>query len=994
MVFADMFKYCRLLHMVMMKNINLKTKLLVVLLSVGIIPMAISGFIVLQKVNNALELRAFSQLESVRANKTEQVEDYFSIIEKQLLTFSNSIMISDAMNEFTYAFNHEAMNNSAPEQLEKYKEKVYSYYYNDFSNEYENRNGRKINVEPILPKSNEALYHQYQYIANSEHALGEKHLLNKAEGTGLYGVSHEKYHPTIKQYLEEFGFYDIFLVEPENGKIVYSVFKELDYATSLETGPYSETNIGKAYRAAKQSKDLSTVVVEDFDTYLPSYDASASFMASPIMQYGELMGVLIFQMPVDKINAIMMSSQGLGDSGQSYLLGPDNLMRSQSRLTDDTTLLTKLVDTDGAINVNANKVGIDIFTGYNGNSVLSAYSPLAIEGLDWSIMSEIDKSEAYSAIDEIGFLLLELAVVVVLIVLALTYFMTRSISKQLGSDPNELLSIAKDIENGNFDREETHSDKEYHGVYRAMLKMQDTLKESIETEKQKSSRTERLKQALDNVSSVVMVADADLNIIYTNNIANEYFSSIESDVKLDIPSFDAKKLIGTNIDSFHKNPSHQREMLSKLMSTFESEVELGGHIMKLNVSPILSDDDRLGTVLEWTDLTAERSIEQQVQGIVDASLDGDLSQRLNLSDKSGFLLRLSEGINNMVDVSENMINDTIRVLNAVSHGDLNEKIEAEYKGTFNQLKTDVNNTIHKLTDIMKNIKESSALVSNAADEISRGNMDLSQRTESQAASLEQTSSSMEEMTSSVKQNADNSKHANELAIGAREQAQKSGEVVGEAVNAMDKINDASNKIAEITSVIDEIAFQTNLLALNAAVEAARAGEQGRGFAVVASEVRNLAGRSATAAKEIKDLIEDSVDKVEEGSRLVNQSGKTLEEIINSIKKVTEIVGDISYASNEQANGIEQVNKAIINMDETTQNNAALVEQAAAAAESMNEQSNELMRQVSFFDFDENESDEKLLMSMPTVSDKNSKSERLPIKKAAGDDFANDNWEEF
>jgi len=249
---------------------------------------------------------------------------------------------------------------------------------------------------------------------------------------------------------------------------------------------------------------------------------------------------------------------------------------------------------------------------------------------------------------------------------------------------------------------------------------------------------------------------------------------------------------------------------------------------------------------------------------------------------------------------------------------------------------------------MDEINNSATSVLSSSHEIAQGNTDLSQRTEQQASSLEETASSMEEMTSTVRQNADNARQANQLAAGTREQAEQGGKVVSQAVTAMTGITESSNKIAAIIGVIDEIAFQTNLLALNAAVEAARAGEQGRGFAVVASEVRNLAGRSATAAKEIKELIEDSVVKVEQGSKLVDASGQTLEEIMTSVKKVSDIIAEIAAASMEQSEGIEQVNKAISQMDEMTQQNAALVEEAAAASESMGEQAGNLNEMVGFF----------------------------------------------
>ena len=249
--------------------------------------------------------------------------------------------------------------------------------------------------------------------------------------------------------------------------------------------------------------------------------------------------------------------------------------------------------------------------------------------------------------------------------------------------------------------------------------------------------------------------------------------------------------------------------------------------------------------------------------------------------------------------------------------------------------------MESVSEIVTSVKGASREVLRGAEEISQGNVNLSQRTEEQSSSLEETASSMEEMTTTVKQNADNAGQANQLAMAARDQAEKGGAVVSQAVKAMADINDASKKIADIIGVIDDIAFQTNLLALNAAVEAARAGEQGRGFAVVASEVRSLAGRSATAAKEIKELIQDSVKKVEDGSVFVTQSGQTLEKIVASVKKVSDIVAEIAAASREQSSGIEQVNRAVMQMDEMTQQNAALVEQATAASQVMAEQARQL-----------------------------------------------------
>ena len=279
---------------------------------------------------------------------------------------------------------------------------------------------------------------------------------------------------------------------------------------------------------------------------------------------------------------------------------------------------------------------------------------------------------------------------------------------------------------------------------------------------------------------------------------------------------------------------------------------------------------------------------------------------------------------------------------------------SRHQGDFRKIVEGVNNTLDMIVDPIVKVKESVETITTASNEIAQGNNDLSQRTEQQASSLEETASSMEELASTVKQNAENAKQANQLAIAASSVAVKGGEVVGNVVNTMSAINESARKIEDIISVIDGIAFQTNILALNAAVEAARAGEQGRGFAVVAGEVRNLAQRSASAAKEIKDLIADSVSKTTEGTKLVESAGSTMEEIVNSVQRVADIVSEISAASQEQSSGIDQVNQAVTSMDEVTQQNAALVEEAAAAAESLMEQAEKLSEAVSVFNLSSNQ----------------------------------------
>lgn len=364
-------------------------------------------------------------------------------------------------------------------------------------------------------------------------------------------------------------------------------------------------------------------------------------------------------------------------------------------------------------------------------------------------------------------------------------------------------------------------------------------------------------------------------------------------------------------------------LIEKARPTYDKLTETSEALLKLQID-----------VAQEMRTTAQASFTRTTAVIIGAIVLG-----IGLAGLFGFML-----IRSIVGT----LNAAVNIADRIAGGELGNDVRIDSSDELGRLMDSLKRMDAKLVEIVGGVRGSAGAVGSAARELSHGNDDLSQRTQEQAAALEQTASSMEEMTATVKQNADNARQANQLAVGAREQAEKGGSVVHRAIGAMGEINASSRKIADIISVIDEIAFQTNLLALNAAVEAARAGEQGRGFAVVATEVRSLAQRSASAAKEIKDLINDSVDKVKVGSELVDESGKTLSEIMESVKKVTDIVAEIAAASEEQSAGIEQVNNAVNQMDNVTQQNAALVEQASAASKSMEQQSATLVTQIGYF----------------------------------------------
>ena len=487
-----------------------------------------------------------------------------------------------------------------------------------------------------------------------------------------------------------------------------------------------------------------------------------------------------------------------------------------------------------------------------------------------------------------------------LVVLVITGMRTIStLLGTLGGEPADVATIARDVASGNLSSNVNLQHGDTTSLLATVARMQTDLKARAEQERAAAAANDGMLSAI-----AKSMAQIEFDLDGTVRTANSNFLNAVGYSLDEIKGHHHRMFVPTD----DANSAGYRQFWDKLRSGQHDagqyrRVGKGGREIWLQASynPILDAAGKPFKVVKFaTDVSEQVRTTEEVRALAQSAADGDLTRRVRIEGKSGNLLALSQAINSMADGMTSMVSQ------------IRTAVEAVRSGT---------------------------------DEISTGNTNLSQRTEEQAASLEQTASSMEQMTSTVKQNADNAAQANDLATAARSQAEKGGHVVAEAVAAMTGINDASTKIADIIGVIDEIAFQTNLLALNAAVEAARAGEQGRGFAVVAQEVRTLASRSAAAAKEIKGLIEDSVAKVEHGSRLVSQSGQSLSDIVGAVKKASDIVAEIAAACQEQARGIDQVNKAITSLDEVTQQNAALVEEAASAAESLSEEAQHLDRMM-------------------------------------------------
>jgi methyl-accepting chemotaxis protein len=645
----------------------------------------------------------------------------------------------------------------------------------------------------------------------------------------------------FEQYIQTYGYYDLFLIHPD-GEIFYTVKHEADYRTNILSGEYANSGLGQLVKRilTHQKIDMS-----DYALYAPSHNEPAAFVAEPLL-LGQNNTQLIVALQLDDtaLNSIMSQRAGLGKTGEAYLVGSDQLMRSNSLNQAHYSIKNSLANpTLYSVNTEAVRAVLErdetntaIVVDYRDQWVLSAYTPLKIGEIRWALLAEIDKDEVFAPIKQLQWKLIQFAVIATVLIIIISLWIIYTIKRPL----NDLVTLSQAIASGNL-----------------------------------------------------------------NN---------------DIPT---------------KNKNEVGQLL------------LGFSTMQTQLRERFQENQKINQELQER-FAEDKRVAEEINLVTQMASQGDFSQRINLNNKEGTFKAIGESINRVLDFNQLAITDLMRVFSAIANGNLTQTIVNDYSGELARLKNDTNATINKLIEVLTIIKQSAEIVSIAAKEISEGNFNLSQRTTQQAASLEETAASMEQMTSTVQQNADNAKQANQLAISARDHAEQGHHVVGQAVVAINEINKSSKKINEITTVIDEIAFQTNLLALNAAVEAARAGEYGRGFAVVATEVRTLAQRSAAAAKEIKGLIQDSNLKVEEGTRLVHESGQVLAEIVRAVKKVGDIIAEIAAASTEQSLGIQQVNKAVAQMDEMVEQNSALVEEGAAASESMEEQAQELKRQVEFF----------------------------------------------
>jgi methyl-accepting chemotaxis protein len=629
----------------------------------------------------------------------------------------------------------------------------------------------------------------------------------------------------------------------------------------------------------------------------------------------------------EKVERNQLGFKKLFDAAPQYKAIFDEKFKEQTRKSKE---LTTLIDDKF---LNADTLDYDPIQ-YFKLVTVAIDSNYELENL---LVSELDKRTASRVIEAshnrikafLGtFILLGL-------VTGLAWYMIRMVIRQVGQEPTVVVEFAEKVASGDMTATLDLAKSDSSSIAANLKIMVDNIRAANEKASVAANENMRIKIALDNVSTNVMMADNDRHIVYANRSVIEMLRNAEGDIRKEFPSFNSAALIGSSIDQFHKNPAHQKQMLATFTSNHRAQIRIGGRTFALSASPVMSEKgERLGSVVEWRDRTDEVATENEVAAVVEKAVNGDFSTRLDASNKTGFFKKLSEDINLLMETSDVGLNEVLRVLAALARGDLTETIDKEYKGTFGELKTASNETVKKLSFIVTDVVNATSALSNASEQVGQTSQSLSQAASEQAASVEETSASIEQMGAGINQNAENAKITDGIAAKAAKDANEGGDAVKKTVIAM-------KQIASKIGIIDDIAYQTNMLALNAAIEAARAGEHGKGFAVVAAEVRKLAERSQIAAREIGDLASGSVQTAE-------RAGQLIDEIVPGIGRTSDLVQEIAAASQEQSTGVSQVNTAMGQMNQITQQNASSSEELAATAEEMTSQAEQLLELISFF----------------------------------------------
>ena len=879
---------------------GLKQKISVVLVLIGLTPFVIFYLYSSDKVYELTLQTNRDRLVSLRETKKNQIENYFKEIASQAKTFSSNFMIVDAMDKFSSAF-HKIEREAGGIDLSGLKNKLVDRY----KYQKENTPGASGDaIEKWLPKGKSSQLLQNLYISDNSNPIGEKHKLDAAGDKSEYSSIHGEYHPPIRKFLEEFGYYDIFLVDARSGFIVYSVFKEVDYATNLLTGPYKDTGIGKAFRKAMEANNEDTVVIEDFAPYEPSYNASASFIASPIFNNGVKTGALIFQAPVDRINGVMTNENnwrkvGLGDSGEVYLVGQDFKMRNNSRFLIESPVeyfkfLKKLgvgsasIEKQKALNTSIGvsevktlgskeslkgKTDFKIFKDYRGVSVLSAYAPVDILGLKWGILAEIDEEEAFSVQNVIRQTSIKLGAALVVGILAIAMFLATRMSKRI------------------------------HEI----------------------------------ADSMQQIADGDLRNKPLKVTSNDELGQLQS--------------IYNDMSRSMQNIASQAGDIAK--GRLDKKYELKGELAESFSAMVNSLNEKKRVDAEMARVAKEQEA---------LKLEQAEKERKSLEERARLEREQAEKDHKKSRELQEKVNILLSVVNAASEGDLTKKISINGNSAIGQLAGGLKTLLNNLKGDIAKISESAQVLSSSSEELSAAGQQMGAAAEETSAQANVVSGTSQEISSSVQIVATGTEEMGSSIRDISKNATEAAKVASDAVSVAEqadrnvkKLGESSDEIGQVVKVITSIAEQTNLLALNATIEAARAGEAGKGFAVVANEVKELANQTSNATEEIghkiKTIQEDSknsIDAIGKISGIINNINDISNTIASAVEEQTATTAEMERNVQRAAKGSHEISQNIAGVALAATETTAGISHSQTATQELSRMADNLQDMVNKF----------------------------------------------
>ncbi|MDY6943270.1 MAG: methyl-accepting chemotaxis protein [Pseudomonadota bacterium] len=759
---------------------KLKTKLITVSIVLAIAPL-ITAVILLWSVttstaSDALEEAAKKQLFSIRDAKKSEIEDYFATIRNQVLTFSNDRMIIQAMREFKVAFQNITSDSVADQPIDEMRARVAAYYQDGFGREYQRQNaGKPIDAAALIRRlDTESVFLQHHYVAANAHPLGSKHELNDAGDRSEYSWLHAQYHPHIRDYMERFGYYDIFLADPDTGDIVYSVYKELDYSTSLIDGPYAASGIGEAFRAANRMDRADGVALIDFKAYTPSYEAAASFIASPIFDGSEKVGILIFQMPIGKINQIMThqnkwSEVGLGASGETYLVGSDFKARSVSRfLVEDqagyialmrqvgvpSEILAEMsakgsdiglqsIRTRGTEAAIAGEKGFAIFPNYRNVKVLSAYTPLDISGFNWALMSEIDEEEAFAAKRVLSRKILTTAVVLTGIIaavsIAIGLFFALSITRPIIRLSRAMGRIEAD--NDLTVRTDVASKDEIGVMADALNAMLDKFESLI---RRVTSSTTQLATAAEEVSFVAK--DSARNVesqrSETDLVAtaiNEMTATVREVARNTSSAADAAQNADHDADNGKDVVGNASEAIAQLASQIENAASV--------IKSVEQDSESIGAILDVIKGIAEQTNLLALNAAIEAARAGEQGRGFAVvADEVRTLAsRTQQSTREIEEMIIKLQSGAQGAVNVMEQSCVQAQVSAEQAGTAAQVLNAIAGAVATIKEMNTHIASAAEQQSAVSEEINRNVATINQISEQTAAGAEQTTEAANEL---------------------------------------------------------------------------------------------------------------------------------------------------------------------------------------------------------------------------------------------------------